>query len=426
MSYQNIFTRLNLKNHITFILIILSIISFFVGYILRENLGGGGRIDLDHEWKNYTLLKNNIFAFLYGNYEASRFPLFHIINIFINKFIKTQQDYVLSFFIYSFLLPLFFFVALKKVFHEIKIQHLLIFISILLLSPYFRTSSYWGLQENLSYIFFILSIYLNENFKKNIYLILFFAFCAFYADQKFLFVPLLFLIKFFYIDKKFKKINEKFKILSYCFILTIPSLIIFYLWEGVTPKVTSSGINEEGFYPQNIVYVTNIISLYLFPFLLVNFNKNLLYKIYNLKFIVFFILCTIIIYLSYRFYFKTDLISGGGWLYKIYQFLLIKNIYLAEIYFFLAFTISLFIVVIYYKIMEKSFVNIFLLFFLYFIGIFITVTFQEYYDPLMFFLLIFFFEKKNIYKYDTSHFMIIFLYFFSFFTLTYVYRLYLT
>ena len=58
-------------------LLVLIILSYFLGFLLRENSAGGGLIDLSHEWHNYLLLKQDILGFLYGNYEASRFPLFH-------------------------------------------------------------------------------------------------------------------------------------------------------------------------------------------------------------------------------------------------------------------------------------------------------------------------------------------------------------
>ena len=39
---------------------------------------------------------------------------------------------------------------------------------ILTLSPYFRTTAYWGLGENYAFIFVILTSLLLENFKKDI------------------------------------------------------------------------------------------------------------------------------------------------------------------------------------------------------------------------------------------------------------------
>ena len=80
---MNWFISKNLLNKhlLIYSIFFLSLISFFIGFELRENSAGGGVIDLKHEWHNYNLLKENKLGFLFGNYEASRFPFFHIINI---------------------------------------------------------------------------------------------------------------------------------------------------------------------------------------------------------------------------------------------------------------------------------------------------------------------------------------------------------
>ena len=185
------------KHLLIYSIFFLSLISFFVGFELRENSAGGGIIDFKHEWHNYNLLKENKLGFLFGNYEASRFPFFHLLNIYINPFISSKSDYLLSFFIYSFFLVFIFYYSLTKIFNNQKKTILLFFLSILLLSPYFRTSSYWGLQENLAYIFFLLSLVIYEKNNKNIFLVIFVSFLSFYSDQKFLFVPLIFLFRLF-------------------------------------------------------------------------------------------------------------------------------------------------------------------------------------------------------------------------------------
>ena len=115
----------NYEKYLSIIIFFATIISFFIGFLLRENSAGGGLIDLSHEWHNYLLLKQNILGFLYGNYEASRFPLFHILNIYINPFINEQTDFINYFFIYSFILIFLFYYNLKKIF---KIKNSLIYL----------------------------------------------------------------------------------------------------------------------------------------------------------------------------------------------------------------------------------------------------------------------------------------------------------
>ncbi len=164
------------EKYASYSILVITLLSFFIGFILRENSAGGGLIDFKHEWHNYNLLKNDNLAFLFGNYEASRFPLFHFLNIKLNPFINSQKDFLFSFFIYSFFLIFIYYYCLSIVFKNHKKNLLFILLSILLLSPYFRTSSFWGLQENLAYIFFLACFALYESNQKKKFIILFLSF----------------------------------------------------------------------------------------------------------------------------------------------------------------------------------------------------------------------------------------------------------
>lgn len=115
--------------------------------------------------------------------------------------------------------------------------------SVIFFSPYFRTSSYWGLQENLAYVFLLLSYLIyKENlfFKENKIRIFFLALTsclAFYSDQKFIFLSFYYffdLIKICEI-KKWKLKLDYFYIFIIFFIFAIPALYIFYKWEGIVP-----------------------------------------------------------------------------------------------------------------------------------------------------------------------------------------------
>ena len=167
--------KIKSQNTLGYIIFVLTLISFFFGFYLRENSAGGGIYDSIHEWDYHLLLKKDIFNFLTPEYEASRFPFSLILNIFINPFIQNQSDFILSFFIYSFVLIFLFYFGLKKILKISDTNKLLVLTSILLLSPYFRTSSFWGLQENLSYIFLVSTFLFYERENKNNFLIIFFC-----------------------------------------------------------------------------------------------------------------------------------------------------------------------------------------------------------------------------------------------------------
>ncbi len=409
------------KHLVIYSIFFLSLISFFIGYELRENSAGGGIIDLKHEWHNYNLLKENKLGFLFGNYEASRFPFFHLINIYINPFISTKSDYIFSFFIYSFFLIFIFYLSLIKVFKKQNKLVIFLFLSMLLFSPYFRTSSFWGLQENLAYIFFLLSITLYEKDSKNTFLIIFISFLSFYSDQKFIFVPLFFLLKLFN-KKEFISFNNQ-KLVIYALILSIPAIIIFYLWGGITKSETTSGINEFSFRPQNIIFTINIIALYLLPFYILLHYKIKLSNFYAKKNLIN-ISLFIIFYFLIRFNFiDVNLPISGGWSFKVFSFLLNYNYILSETIFFLISLFSFLLLYFYFSLFIKSVLNKLLLLFLIIFPLSMEIVFQEYFDPLILFIIIFFIHKDDIKKINVERTFFIFLYFFLFWFSTLSYYL---
>ena len=306
------------KDKISIFILTLIFTSFIIGFFLRENSAGGGPIDLEHEWHNYKLLKENFLYFLNIDYEASRFPLYHYLNIKINHYIFDKKDFINSFFLYSFLVPIFFYLALKYNFKNVPKYKIYLIVSLIFLSPFFRTSSYWGLQENLAYIFFFLSLISYQSSIKIIkkYLTIFLAFLSFYADQKFLIIPVIYFFLFFNFFKNiFNNFFFNLRLLFFCSILIIPALLIFYKWGGVSGP---SG-NKAELRLVNLLFFIQILAIYIIPviFLQNNILKKIfkILKIKNLVIVVFFI---IIYFFLRQYFFEDNLVIGGGWMYKIY------------------------------------------------------------------------------------------------------------
>ena len=401
----------NYEKYLSIIIFFATIISFFIGFLLRENSAGGGLIDLSHEWHNYLLLKQDILGFLYGNYEASRFPLFHILNLKLNPFIIFKFDFILSFFIYSFILILTYYYCLVFTFKNQQKHIIFLLLSILLLSPYFRTSSFWGLQENLAYIFFLASFALYEK-KKIKLLVIFVSFLSFYSDQKFIFVPAIFFFKYLNKDQIFNK--ENFKLLAYCIILFLPAMLVFYIWGGLTKDETTSGVNEFATRPQNILFSLNIIFLYLIPFFLLKYNKFNLNELFNRKNIIFYFLFVILYFFIRTFYIDVSLPVSGGWAFKVFINLFNLNTPIAEIiYFFISF-LSFLVIFSYFKILKISLLNKMILLFLIFYVLFIEIVFQEYFDPLMLFIAIFFLHREDIAVINFKKSFLLYVYFLAF------------
>ena len=172
--------------------------SFVLGFIFNENsiaLGGYGS-DLKWMWANFEIYKTNDLwtAIHHPDFFGNRTPLLYILHILFNPFINNIDTYRFTVFCISFLGPIIFYLCLKQRFKDVD-KFILFFISsFILLSPYYRTSAYWGLEINYGVITMLLSIffidYALEKHKNNqpltlsiITLITFFSSLCLYFDQ---------------------------------------------------------------------------------------------------------------------------------------------------------------------------------------------------------------------------------------------------
>ena len=110
------------------------------------------------------------------------------------------------------------------------------------MSPYYRTSGFWALNENYAIVSMLLSFLFLEKFLKfekkiltNLLFVLFFSSLTIYFDQKFLIVPI---VCFFSIIRKEINIKYKFITLVIYFILSIPYVYLIYRWNGIVPPAT--------------------------------------------------------------------------------------------------------------------------------------------------------------------------------------------
>ena len=162
---------------------------------------------------------------------------------------------------------------------------MLLLSSLLCLSPYFRTTAYWGLSENyailstlLSYLFFYKIFYRDKNINlfKKIYLLFFLCFFSsvtVYFDQKLFIIPLIIYLKIF-----FSKKNLQFKLVCTIFyiLFLMPILYLVNLWGSILPPVAStSRFIGSYIHLNNIGYSSTIIAFYIFPLLFFK-KKNIL------------------------------------------------------------------------------------------------------------------------------------------------------
>lgn len=422
-------------NKFEFFLLFLSVIcitSFLVGFIVNENSAGGGGYNGDLSWivKNIEIFKNNNLydSIFHSELFGNRTPLIYVINTLLNPFFFNLEAYRLTVFFISLLGFVFFYFTLKIKFENINKINLLLIASILLLSPFYRTSAYWALNENYGLIAAILSsLFLNLyykcnslNLKKNYYIFItiFFSSITVYFDQKLIIVPL---ICFFSIISSNQ--TNKIKLLSFFIytILSIPFLFLMIHWGGIVPQLTQLNnpntiTNIErisDLYFINIVYASTMIAFYILPFIF--FSETGILQSFKLllknRISVFLILISIIfsIYLFLYFDFKTytvdDYWIGLGIVNKI-SHILFENILIKEIFTYIAFIISNLIILLF---LRGNFNDLLIVFYYFLISILLWPLMQEYFDPSIFLITFLFFKTKI--KINNFNTLMIFLYY---------------
>ena len=211
--------KYNLYKFTSVVLIALAVSSYFIGFYLDENSAGAGSFDSDFGtiWRNLQIFISNdtMSSLNHPDYLDSRLPIAYLVHEFLNPFVETKISFRRSVFAISLILPVLFFLCLKQKFKQTDNLLLLLVSSTIFLSPYFRTSAYWGMEENYGLIFLLLTFLALNYFFKNenlegykIYLQIFFitfcSSCCFYFDQKLTIIPI---ICFFQIILCKKNIN---------------------------------------------------------------------------------------------------------------------------------------------------------------------------------------------------------------------------
>ena len=374
--------------------------SYFVGFIIGENSAGAGGYngDLQHTWKNLQTFKNN--SFLHAieitgksdshlnneNYfQGTRPPLLYIIQS-LNPLNFSIKSYLINVFFLSLFAYILFYQVIKLYFIDLKKIYIFSLSCILLLSPYFRTSSYWGLEENYAIISALITAIFFNNLikkkilhKKNIFLIIFFSSLTVYFDQKYLIIPL---ICFFWILKSTSK-SKMFTFFTY-FIFSLPMIYLIKIWGNLLPTVDSIGRNVgKIFYFENIGYVVMLLGFYIFPFLL--FKKNFKFNFKLNKFYVFFT----ILYLIYFIFFydlSNEIYLGKGFIFKI-SVILFDNITIQKTFLLFFIIIGIFIIK---NFIDLNKFNLIIVSYFILLSVFIWPFFQEYLDPLFLILILLF------------------------------------
>jgi|TARA_B100000929_G_scaffold184206_1_gene145881 hypothetical protein len=414
---------MRINNHyksISFLLILLSITSFFIGFFYGENSAGAGTLyhDFNNVWKNLQTFQNNDLGtainFTAGSdreiFQSSRTPLIYILHKIFNPFTGNKISFINSVFVISLSVPILFYLSLKQKFKNEDNLLLILISSTVCLSPFFRTSSYWGLEENYSIITLLLTfIFLNQFLSNNnslwknyyqIFLVSLFSSLCLYFDQKLAIIPL---ICFFCIFFSNKSIKLKILLFLFYFIFSLPYIYLITIWGNIIPSGDATGrsIGNE-LHLSHIGYAATIIAFYLLPFLLYKKNgfsdqiKNFFKekKNYYLIFLFFIYLSYLLIFYDY----DSEAKLGKGFVHKI-SILIFKKSFFREIFIYFAFFISWIIILIY---SENNLKDKLIIFYFFSISVIVWPIFQEYFDPLIILMAFTFLNSKLFLNYRGS------------------------
>lgn len=421
------------KRHFYY-LFLLILLSYFFGFYLGEDSAGGGKIDLlEHEWGNVILFKTNslLEALKSPNYESSRTPLFLILNKYY-FFSDTLFGLRLSTFFFGIITFISLFFLFKKIFNEKKIIQILLLSSIILLSPYFRSSVFWANEDFLPLFFAIISlIILNLKIKfskigkkNNFWLLILsslFAFLAFYSDQKYFFLPLIIYFTNINLSNKIiSKFNISFSFFNFLFF--IPTIFLIYLWDGIVPIESQVRLR---FTFENINILISSIGIYFIPVVFYKLYKD---EYQHLRFdLNKLIIVFIIYYICFHFSDLQPSQDGSGIIYRFLSVLSFKKIPLLDwnnlkiIYYFINCLFIYFLLIF----LKKTLRNI--LFHLCFLIIYLSTyfTYQSYLDPLYFVLIFSFLDLKNINLKDDLLIFFFMIFYFAILVLSIFFRAYI-
>ena len=353
--------------------------------------------------------KNNFFNINWSEYKSSSTPFFYIFyNIIIDVSYYNNIRYLNL--IISLSTFLILFKSLLLVFKHLRNDESLLISSLLFLSPYFRTSTYFVLEENLAVFFCIISFYFFLKFKNNnnyLTLILTFLFSSLsiYSRSNYFIIYIILLFSLLDYTKIYSKNN--YIIILVSFFLSLPGFYLIYKWQGLF----QTGSSRTAYWQyKNIPVILNILIIYIIPFFFINFKKILFKKLFN---------CLIYFPFYFFIFFNIEFSSfAGGAINKLF-FLTFKKEY---VNFLILVNSYLSLLIIYFLFRKKKIILSFVILSLILFQN-IDYVFQEYFDPIVLIILLLFGEFNILQKTKTKYFLIFYFFLFYISSLLYQYKI---
>ena len=320
----------NFFNKEIFILFFLYL-TLLISFILGENSTGGAINDYIRQKVIVNNFSDNFYKSLinYEQFTTRHSPvLISFLSIFEKMGINDSIVRLIHLHL-CLLLPLFFFKCLDIKFKKIKNSIFVILISLIFISPTFRSLAIWPDSRILGLTFFTIGIYYFLKFEEKKKLrfavsnVLYIAISS-YISPNFCVFSLFFILKFL---SYYKFFSGNFSIILISnLVLAIPAFYyVFILDINFFLKSAAIGINQNEKIIFNNLFNDVLINFtflffYIFPFL---FRKIILLEKYtNIRNIIFtsiiFVIC--VIYFNYNY-----LYGGGGIIFKASNFLFNNN-----------------------------------------------------------------------------------------------------
>ena len=372
--------KVNKSDIFCLIFLFISLISFFIGFILNEDLStGGASWDFDLTWNVVLNYANYDFS---GTDEFTRHvPLHYVLLSAVYKIFEDQYLVRIFYLSFSLLLPIFLYLNLKKIYNVEK-KIIFTFSFSLLFIPFFRATAIWPNAHLTALIFFVIGNYfylksINEKKLKNKLLNLLFMAFATYSIQTYLFIFGYYLINYFIKEKK----STFVKLFLFCSALGIPGLFMI----GLNSRISNISISKDIFY----TLTTNFSIIFLFLLFLLfnkknsNFIISAFKQLKKIEIVLLMLFFSFIIYNLDHSMFTANL-RGGGFFYKISHFIFNNNLIFFSSFFFGLLTS--------YLIIKHESNLIYVIILINLMGLNYQV-YQKYFEPL--FLILIFILYKN-------------------------------
>ena len=409
-------TNQSLLKLFSYLIVFISYISLQLGFFYNEDFVGGAKVDFVtyQSWIKIFLEDFKYYFFNYDKLGERHSPVIILYFTLLHKIGLTDTIIRYIHINIAVLIFFYFYKCLKIKFQNTNNYLLILFSSLIFLSPTLRALAIWPDSRIYGLFFFVISLFYYLKFERekkilNAYYNVFFLAISSYISPNFSIFSIFFFLNYYLTFGLGKNI---LKIVLLNFALAFPAfyylfiLDVMFLFGGTPGDLTLEGEipNRLNFF-NKIILISSLIFFYILPLIIsktINLNK------FNLKQII---LALIIFIPSVFFYdYKLDY-TGGGIFFHISNKFFENNIFL--------FLVSFLSIAIIFNINDKKSYNLLLVILLIVSNPQLTI-YHKYYDPLLIIISLTIFKLK-FNKLSLKKYLILFGYLITFLGVSIIY-----